>query len=49
MPWPWTRRASAKRDEEAKRRLKLKNWALFAALMGFAVIVYFVAIVRMGG
>ena len=36
-------------SEEERRRLKVKNWALFAALMGFVVIVYFVALVRMGG
>ena len=36
-------------DEERRRRLRAKNWALFAVLMAFVVVVYFVAIVRMSG
>lgn len=42
---------NAKRDSrsEVQRRLRAKNLALFAVLLGFAILVYFVAIVRMGG
>ena len=47
---------SARKEEERsvmqgeeKRRLKRRNWALFAALAAFVVLVYFVSIVRMGG
>jgi hypothetical protein len=35
--------------DERRRRLKARNWALFAALVGFVVLIYIVAIVRMGG
>ncbi len=35
--------------DEARRRLKARNYALMAALLGFVVLVYIVAIVRMGG
>lgn len=34
---------------EVHRRQRRKNLVLFALLAGFAVLVYFVAIVRMGG
>jgi hypothetical protein len=34
---------------EFRRRRRAKNWALFALLLAFVVIVYFVSIVRMGG
>jgi len=34
------------REDDARRR-KRKNWALFAVLVGFVVLVYFVSIVRM--
>lgn len=37
------------RDDETKRRLKARNLALLLALAAFAVIVYIVSIVRMGG
>jgi hypothetical protein len=36
-------------DSEIHRRKRGKNIALALALVGFIVIVYFVAIVRMGG
>lgn len=36
-------------DAERKRRLRLRNLALAAALLAFVVIVYLVSIVRMGG
>jgi hypothetical protein len=37
-------------DAELRRRqLKARNWALLAALVAFAVLVYIVAIVRMSG
>jgi len=35
--------------DEARRRLKARNYALMAALLGFVALVYIVAIVRMGG
>lgn len=34
---------------EAKRRLKARNWAVFAALAAFALLIYAIAVVRMGG
>ena len=34
---------------ERRRQVKARNWALFAALIGFAVLIYIVAIVRMSG
>lgn len=37
------------RDDKTKRRLKARNLALLLALAAFAVIVYIVSIVRMGG
>ena len=36
-------------EEERRRRLKIKNWTLFALLFGFVVVVYLVSIVRMSG
>jgi len=36
-------------DDDRKRRQKIKNWALLAALLAFVVVVYFVSIIRMGG
>lgn len=35
--------------DEARRRLRARNFALLAALLGFAILVYVVSIVRMGG
>lgn len=35
--------------DEARRRLRTRNFALFGALLLFALLVYFVTIVRMGG
>ena len=41
---------AAERDnDERSRRLRMRNWALFAVLMAFVLIVYVVSIVRMGG
>jgi len=34
------------KDEERRHR-NTKNWVLFAVLVGFVVLVYFVSIVRM--
>jgi len=34
---------------EVHRRQRVKNWAILAVLVTFVVLVYFVAIVRMGG
>ncbi len=36
-------------EDERRRRLKIKNWTLFALLIGFVVVIYFVSIVRMSG
>ena len=36
-------------EDQIRRRQRAKNWALFAALVGFVVIVYFVSIVKMSG
>ena len=36
-------------ETERKRRLRMRNLALCAALLAFVVIVYVVSIVRMGG
>jgi hypothetical protein len=36
-----------RRDDISQRR-RARNWALFAALMGIAVLVYVVTIVSMG-
>ena len=47
--------AAAPQDPDAEarqaleRRRRTRNWALFAVLLGFVVLVYFVAIVRMSG
>ena len=35
--------------EALRQRQRAKNWAMFAALAAFAVLVYLIAIVRMGG
>ena len=44
------RQKSAKRyPSEVHRRQRRKNLALLLLLAGFAVLVYFVALVRMGG
>ena len=34
---------------EFRRRQRTKNWVLLAVLVGFVVVVYLVALVRMGG
>ncbi|MGD9742312.1 MAG: hypothetical protein AB7F08_06850 [Dongiaceae bacterium] len=35
--------------DEARRRLRARNYAVLAALLGFAILVYVVSILRMGG
>lgn len=40
---------NAQSKSEAQRRLRRKNLALLAVLVGWAVIFYFVAIFRMSG
>ncbi|HEY0838352.1 MAG TPA: hypothetical protein VGE72_30880 [Azospirillum sp.] len=35
--------------EERRRRLRGRNWAVFAALLGLVVLFYLITIVRMGG
>jgi len=37
------------RDPEAERRLRNRNRAMLAILVGLVVLIYFTAIVRMGG
>ncbi|HMB75718.1 MAG TPA: hypothetical protein VKN76_04925, partial [Kiloniellaceae bacterium] len=39
-------RPEDRKNEEARRRRR-KNWTLFAVLVGFVVLIYFVSIVRM--
>ncbi len=41
--------AEDKGNDERMRRLRMRNWALFAVLAAFVIIVYIVSIVRMGG
>ena len=36
-------------DAEKRRRLRQRNWALLAALIGFVVLVYVITIVKMKG
>jgi hypothetical protein len=36
------------RPGDEDRRRKHRNWALFAVLLAFVVLIYFVSIVRMG-
>jgi fatty acid desaturase len=36
-------------EEERKRRLRARNWAIFAALAAFVAIVYVVTIVKLQG
>ena len=36
-------------EQDRLKRQRKKNWALFAALALFVVVVYFVSIIRMGG
>ena len=36
-------------EQERLRQQKRKNWAIFAVLVIFVVVVYFVSIIRMGG
>ena len=38
-----------RRSPEDARRLRTKNLALLAVLLGFVVLVYLISIVRMGG
>ena len=40
---------SEPKDEQDQRRRSTRNWVLFAVLLGFVVLVYFVSIVRMSG
>ncbi|MES1152228.1 MAG: hypothetical protein ABUL54_10055 [Dongia sp.] len=35
--------------EEKRKRLRQRNWALLAALLGFVVLVYVITIVKMKG
>lgn len=40
---------SDQKRKEFRRKRRAKNYALLAVLAAFVVIVYFVALVRMGG
>jgi hypothetical protein len=40
---------TAKPTTEKQKRLRQRNWALLAALVGFVVLVYVVTIVKMKG
>ena len=42
-------KAAKRYPSEVHRRQRKKNLALFVLLAGFAILVYFVALVRMGG
>jgi hypothetical protein len=35
--------------EALRQRQRGKNWAMFAALAAFALLIYLIAIVRLGG
>jgi len=41
--------SAVERSEEGKKRLRARNWAMFAALLGFVALVFIVSILRMGG
>lgn len=41
--------APARDPAERRKQLRARNWALLLALVGFAVLLYIVSIVRMGG
>ncbi len=34
--------------DERQRRQRARNWAVFALLLGFAALVYLVALVKLG-
>jgi type VI protein secretion system component VasF len=40
--------SGVERSSEDRRRLRTRNWVLFAVLLAFVVVLYFVSIVRMG-
>lgn len=40
--------SDVERSDEDRRRLKTRNWVLFAVLLAFVIVLYFVSIVRMG-
>lgn len=41
--------APARDPVERRKQLRARNWALLLALAGFALLLYIVSIVRMGG
>ena len=41
--------AEGENGRELRKRQRVKNLALLAALAGFVVLIYIVSIVRMGG
>lgn len=42
-------RIQSQSGEALRQRQRAKNWAMFAALAAFAVLIYLIAIVRLGG
>lgn len=42
-------RAQLQSGEALRQRQRAKNWAMFAALAAFALLIYLIAIVRLGG
>ena len=42
-------RAGDPRESEGRRRLRARNWAVFAVLAGLVLLFYVMTIVRMGG
>ncbi len=41
--------AQGEKGSELRKRQRIKNLAVLAALAGFVVLIYIVSIVRMGG
>jgi hypothetical protein len=44
-----TRSVGADGSGEKRKRLRQRNWALLAALLGFVVLIYVITIVKMKG
>ena len=44
-----TRSVGTGRPGEKQKRLRQRNWALLAALLGFVVLIYVITIVKMKG
>ncbi|HTZ80554.1 MAG TPA: hypothetical protein VMC10_21775 [Stellaceae bacterium] len=35
--------------DERQKRQRARNWAIFALLLGFVVLIYVISLVKMGG